>query len=302
MSKRKKPPSSSLELLLDTICNTLGGVLFLAILVSLMLRASSPLRVVAISAESLQEEILGLEKQQADTTTRLESLRQAAAGQERIAEQFATPDMAKALTAYRELREERDGLISNRASRLAQIARSQGEILHLMERQKSLDEAMVAAGTRVREAEVAIRSELGTRAQTARLPRLRMTNKREIGLIVRYGRVYFWHRYDRFGNRLGLNTDEFVIVEDHGPDLETIPKPYAGLPIGDLHARTALAVQLREFDNRRHYLALVVWEDSFDVFQLLKKVVVDLGFEYRLMPVAAGECILDRGGSERRVQ
>ena len=61
-------------------------------------------------------------------------------------------------------------------------------------------------------------------------------------------------------------------------------------------------IKLTEFDNRRYYLALVVWGDSFDVFQLLKNLVVNLGFEYRLMPVAAGEGILDRGGSERRVQ
>ena len=36
--KRRGPPDSSLELLLDTICNTFGGVLFSSILVCIILR------------------------------------------------------------------------------------------------------------------------------------------------------------------------------------------------------------------------------------------------------------------------
>lgn len=41
MSRRRgRPADSSLELLLDTITNTFGGILFLAILVSLLLQST----------------------------------------------------------------------------------------------------------------------------------------------------------------------------------------------------------------------------------------------------------------------
>ena len=40
MSNRRRAGDSSLELLLDTITNTFGGILFLAILVSLLLRTA----------------------------------------------------------------------------------------------------------------------------------------------------------------------------------------------------------------------------------------------------------------------
>ena len=43
MSRRKRTADSSLELLLDTICNTFGGVLFRAILICVLLRMASPL-------------------------------------------------------------------------------------------------------------------------------------------------------------------------------------------------------------------------------------------------------------------
>ena len=143
-----------------------------------------------VSAESLQEEVLGLEKQQTDTMTRLEALRRAAASQERIAEEFATADTAKALAEYREVREERDTLLSDHTTRLAQIAGSQVRVARLAKNHKSLDEAIAAANAHVQEAERAIKSELETRAETPHLPPLRMTNRREIGLIVRYGRFF----------------------------------------------------------------------------------------------------------------
>lgn len=40
MSKHGSPTSDSLELLLDTICNTFGGIVFIALLIVVMLRLS----------------------------------------------------------------------------------------------------------------------------------------------------------------------------------------------------------------------------------------------------------------------
>jgi hypothetical protein len=302
MRPRRKALPNSLELLLDTICNTFGGVLFLAILVSLMLRLSSPLREDVPTVEALQKEMLALESQQEDVFARLETLRLAAASQETMVDRFTTPDIAQLLAEYHERRARRDRLMSERAILLRQIAKGQLKTSRLAEKVKELDRALASAVAEKSEAEVALRSELGWRAQAARLPRVRSTFKREVGLIVRYGRAYFWHRYDRSGKRLGLNTDDFVIVEDRGSHVETAPKPYAGYPIKEADAQVALANRLRDFDKHTSYLALVVWEDSFEVFQTLKKLVVDLGFEYRLMPTPFGESIMDRGGRGSHVQ
>ena len=50
MSARARQDDSSLELLLDTICNTFGGILFLAMLVSLLLAQTQRQRAAAQEA------------------------------------------------------------------------------------------------------------------------------------------------------------------------------------------------------------------------------------------------------------
>ena len=50
------------------------------------------------------------------------------------------------------------------------------------------------------------------------------------------------------------------------------------------------------------YFAIVVYSDSFDDLQLLKKICVEAGYEYRLMPVIPGETINDHGGRGGLVQ
>jgi hypothetical protein len=138
-------------------------------------------------------------------------------------------------------------------------------------------------------------------ARTAPLPWQRRSLKDSVGVIVRFNRLYVWHNYDALG-RAGLNTDEFVVVENRGTHLVTIPKPYAGVPLGESDSAAQITARLRQFDPSDVYLTVVIWGDSFQSFQTLKNTIVGLGFEYRLMPMADGQSVFDRGGTDSRVQ
>jgi hypothetical protein len=127
------------------------------------------------------------------------------------------------------------------------------------------------------------------------LPRARASHKREIGFVVRFGRLYQWHIYDRFGERQGLNTADFVVVGEVNGALDTRPKPFAGVAI-DQANRQALRARIAPFDPTRHYPTVAVWPDSFEQFETLKAVMVEAGFEYRLMPMTNGGELVDRGG------
>ena len=41
---------------------------------------------------------------------------------------------------------------------------------------------------------------------------------------------------------------------------------------------------------------MVIFEDSFDVFQLIKAAIVQNGYEYRPIPLKPGESVVDSGG------
>lgn len=127
------------------------------------------------------------------------------------------------------------------------------------------------------------------------------TKYRSLGLIVRYGRMYVWHRYDDKGNRLGLNTDEFVVVEDRGDELITRPDPTKGISLeAGNESRTAIGARLRQFSSRDFRVGVVVRPDSFEQFAVLRDWLLSAGYEYRLLPSEGS--IVDRGGSDSRVQ
>ena len=82
MSRRRGGEASSLELLLDTMCNTFGGVMFIAISLFVVISAMEPNRPTepapeaeTMSPEELREEIARLEKELRRVAQRLESSR-----------------------------------------------------------------------------------------------------------------------------------------------------------------------------------------------------------------------------------
>lgn len=60
--------------------------------------------------------------------------------------------------------------------------------------------------------------------------------------------------------------------------------------------------RLRQFDPSDVYMVVVVRQDSFPHFRILRDVLIEMGFEYRLMPMLDGMAVRDRGGSRGKVQ
>ena len=300
--RRRRVAESSLELLLDTICNTFGGVLFLAILVSVLLRTTSRFDLPETKPAPSAADLAQLAQRQEEASARLQALRQAAAQQQRIVEQFTRPENADLLDAVAKLRARRDALSDERLRLLGQIAKSKAKSLEVTAELEQLDVSIATAAREVQAVELALQSELSSRTQTARLPRERASLKQEVGVVLRFDRLYIWHKYDQFGSRIGLNTDEFVVTKEESGYLETKPKPYAGVPAADPEFHDELRTRLKLFNPSRQHVTVLVWDDSFDAFQAVKKALIDEGFEYRLMPLKDGDPVMDQGGSGGRVQ
>lgn len=113
--------------------------------------------------------------------------------------------------------------------------------------------------------------------------------------------MYVWHRYDEFGYREGLNTDDFVVLEDTGGQLLTAPLPTAGIKIDYTEkSREEIRQTLNRFNPSRSIVAVVVRTDSFKEFRILRNELKEMNFGYRLMP--SDSLISDRGGTGGRYQ
>jgi hypothetical protein len=302
MKRRASLEFDSLELLLDTICNTFGGILFLAVLVIMLVhRTGESLEQAAVQPNlSVQTSLpQDLEQRQSE----LQSLERAFKEYRSTLAGLETDQVAAQAHRVLNLRNEAAELTARRVEYVRHFASLNEEIAaDEKQRQNVSSSASVAKQTQQSLIEQLDR-ERKNRTRTASLPVLRQTTKREFPIIVRFGRLYI-----PFTAETGLatrksNLSEFVILDDNGPVIRVTPKPYAGLPINDDdHLLAALRQKLNSIDHDSVYLAIGVWEDSFEQFQILKERIVKLGFEYRLVPIASGEFIQESPVKETLVQ
>ena len=302
MNRRRPATSGSLDLLLDTICNTFGGILFVAMLVVVMLQMTAKSND-AQHLESVSEsELLELERQQAEVKAELDSYVRASALQ--LAQvSLVDPTATTLWNELLEIQKERHSLVDTKLQTLGRTAKLQANVsrirksLHDMESQ---DKEWQRKNTEVT---LAIAQETKKRTHDAELPRVRTSGKSEVQTTLRYGRFYIWHKYDANGSRNGLNTDEFIILEDTPIGLVTTQLPYAGTAIdGSDDTINEVALKLKRFAPRRHYIQVSVWPDSFEQFRHLKAILVDNGFDYRLTPAQADAQFVDRGGNSEGIQ
>lgn len=291
MARRSTRWPASLDLILDTVCNTFGCILLLALLVTILARHAGGRIRESIEALQLQ----GRWQHEWDRYRAMQAEWQA------LSEQLAElPAEAEPLSRQEEdLRKECQQLLEE----IGRLENVRHDIEQHRARGKQHTENLRQAIEQAREKLDRAAKSLAQRQEELVLSMEREApSKLHIGLVVRFGRLYVWHRYDAFGLRAGLNTEDFLVVGRELSGILTQPKPYAGVPLDTPDAEARVAHRLRVFHPQAHALDVAVWPDSFAEFAVLRRVAVRMGFEYRLLAMPEGATLVDRGGRDSRVQ
>lgn len=300
MSRRNGVQSDSLELLLDTICNMFGGIVFISLLVAVMLQASrrSP-------AENLKEvdapdiELLegSLEKSRLD----LERLREAQAAQQKLVGGLIPGDVASKLAEWEELTAERadlerqaQALGKQNLGRVREVARGQRLVI---DGKRRLDEA------REELAELEKKQKTMVPRTSSPLPEsVFRANVNQLQVSLCYDRFYIRHEYEN-GDRVGPNLEDYVVWEVGTNELRIHPKPTGGIPLdGSERSRAAILERLKGFSPAHWQVSAAVWPDSYDSFRMFREVVSQAGFRYQMLACDEDSEIVDRGGKPARSQ
>lgn len=299
MSRRSPQSDSSLELLLDTICNTFGAVLFIALLLIIMLQMTSDAESsFAESSQVSEQELRDLNLREEEVRGELTTVREAWAALVMQAKQYANPELAAKLEMLKQRRESVQELLRQRLERLGQIGERQEHINEITAEMDELDRLISDAEAKKEQTRAELDNARAEHSTTTELSHLRRSFKSPIAIVVRYNRVYVWHKYNSIGERVGLNSDEFAIVEESGDQVEATPMPFAGVELTEnLASDDSIRDWPQRFPPQRCYMDIAVWSDSFGSFRHLKEVLVAQGYEYRLILLKPGESVLDRGGA-----
>ncbi len=302
MANRKPQSDSSLELLLDTISNAFGGILFIAILVSILIRLTSSSSQDDQVSEPAHDALVVLETDLQDALARLEVLTQANDERVRTAGKLEEKGVRQLLTDAQKLRKEERSLQKEVAQQVKEIGTSQRRMEETEREIAKLSASLAQIRDQAEKKKGTLEEELAKRGKASQLPSPRLALTQEFVIVVRYGCVYQPYKYDDASRARRLNLDEFVVVKDAQDHLTISPRIGRGLPISDDEAFARRLAEIMEARSPRNWhIALAVWDDSFGEFLNLKAAVVKLGYKYRIIPAENGSQI-GQTATEAQVQ
>lgn len=292
---------SSLELLLDTITNTFGGVLFLAILLAILAQLRSETALNIDDQSIRQTRLFELQQELATVQAELASLIRARAAQQSYLQKFASAELTDQFAKFSSASSARDELVTARLKAFEDIAQIQSLINDTATELQRLDADLESARADVIAARKALQTEIASRTRSVELPKMRSTSKLPIPTIVRYGKMYllFETPNDRLARR--INFEDFITLGEDLDFLTLTPKPYRGTPISEQYS-SGLRQDLSRFRSASHYFEIAVWDDSFEEFSLFRTTLVDAGFEYRLLPMPEGNAVVETHVPDPQVQ
>ena len=282
MSRKQRDDDGSLELLLDTICNTFGGVLFISILVVLLLNVTSEEAAETPPNDTVQSQLVEAQARLHQTNSELERLMTAVKSQGEIADQIVDLELSGLV---RTLTRAQQGIVEQTERKvrgIEQITENQIDINENTQKIAVHQQELQEQQRKLAALEQNLEDEIEARTQAAKLPKSSATQKDQMPMFLKAGRLCTLVK--QVNNNLVRNNAETVVKQDAetGPHIE--PKPGAGVKIlldGD---NPGLVARLNHFAPDKHYLKVFVWPDSFPHFAMMKDHLVAKRFEYLLVP------------------
>lgn len=306
MSRRRRNSlnNDSLDMLLDTITNTFGGILLVTLLLVLLIRNTTAQqadvadeeRVTVAEQQRLQVEVDRLQERQETLRQSLEMLQDLESNFAEPGKQQLADKLGELLGEVNSLQEQEQQLEAAAAGLKSQAEKLESDKLAGQRDAVGMQAALASA-------ELDLKNELALRTRTMDLPREQYTNKALTCVFLLKGKLYF---PDRGTGRAGfqINLDQFEPCDETAANLVLSSgdayrvKPAAGLAI----ERNSIQRNLLKLPASDFYLTIVCDRESFDVFRGFKDVLVELGYEHRIMPVAEPRVFETKSSDRAKVQ
>jgi DNA-binding transcriptional MerR regulator len=302
MSRKKASNFDSLDLLLDTICNLFGGVLFIAMLVIILLNMTSEQAAMEIPDATSQQKLTSAQIELADSQAELDSLRRAVREQENLAKKFADPRVRDLITQSTQKQSSVASVTATHETNLLEAGKKQDDVNRIATALQAMETALDKIKKQLAVVDQQLKQEQQLRTRTVKLPRQRQTSKQQIAYLLKGGRLFAYIRRDSGGNVTRETADSQETTSAGVTYLE--PVPGGGTPVnpaGDTSG--SLAAKLAGWDPNQHFIAICVWPDSFEHFSVVRQILVEGGYEYQLQPFPAdGKVSLGAAATSNLVQ
>lgn len=283
MARKGKRSEDSLDLLLDTICNTFGGILFISMLVVILLTMSSESVPVEPPSPAAHGRMVDLRDQLERTQAALNSLQSAVKQRETLRDRFTSRESVDLARQLQELTGRAETAVALKNEGLEAIASAQKDINETLSKMQQFRQEQERLQAALLDIQSRLDAEIAVRSRTSQLPKQRRTTKTQIPFLIKDGRLHAYASVDPSGRVVHNERDVKVLMDGEKSYLEPISG--AGLVLNPASEDlSGVETSFAPFDKERYFVALVVWPDSFEHCQLAKTALVRGGFEYQLIP------------------
>ncbi len=302
MKRRRHGQASSLDLFLDTICNTFGGIMFLAILLSVLVQMrskepkpveSSKVPMTAAEARDVSNRLAMLTSSYDRLTDLLVELRK----KQPLPEDEAIQQLGKQSEQAQKVLDEATRLQVETAKQLAQQIQTNAEIVKSME---EFREQLIAERAALEKDTLALDEALSDQMEVLKLPKIATSFKSKVFFLMRYHKIYPLAKMPGpISDNSDLNEAD-VTIKHLGPEAFTAaPKVSRGWSA----ASAELDTYMQSCSPSIHVFTVIVWPDSYAEFAAIKEKMIQLGFQYDLQPHTDQPSIpFGRGSGASRVQ
>lgn len=294
--KSSTPDESNLELLLDTICNTFGVVLFITMLVVIRVNASqAEVETQPPEAES-ELELIERQQQLDEARARLQQLKEALAQQQSVADRFASTESRQLASNVQKQTKHLADRLDLKQQALTNIAHDQQTINDVASELEQQHDRLQSLRQEAAAVESQLKTDVAQRSRNSRAPELRKSQRAPVPIFVKDGRLC---RFFNPGRYLSPNIQEVRKSVDQAAQVHYVdPVSGAGLAISPDPPNSAqIKSALTGFSPQDHVLQVFFWPESFPHCQVLRDVMVEMGFRYSLIPMPDGERVSVGQGS-----
>ncbi len=286
--------NESLEMLLDTICNTFGAVIFISMLVALLVSRSQQAAPATDEKTDPVAESAAISMEIQQAKERLRILSGQVRQQDLIRSRFASEESLALAGTLKQQTEDRVRLMSEKTQAVEQLSGLREQMAAtqqvMQDNQSELDDA-AQANSRLREELTAVE---GLAGRTARIPRVRRTNKDGIVYALDDGRLFSV-------TTVSLEVDDVDCTQSTEGGMQVIrPRPGAGIFVEDSEtSRRNVKGKFTGIDPKSAFVKLFVAQDSFGAFLPVKDTLVENGIEYEVLITDNEKVELFLGGGAR---
>jgi hypothetical protein len=301
MSRRKLVIPDSLELLLDTICNTFGAVIFISILLSLLVRDSGLRKGVTSLPDEVLAVIAARTQEVAEAKSRQAALEIQMAQQENLLERFASSESKGLANEIRKAVDHQAHLLERKTGVVDELTQAESQALTMQANMKQQAVLLQKAHERHRALQQEMQQATTLSSRTARIPRIRRTEKFGLAYMLHDGRLY------RATTPDGEIDETDCVKTEAGGIIRIAPRANSGLVVPkdsvnhQDHAveRHRMQGKFEQIDKARQFVRLFVSRDSFAQFIPVKDVLIEQGLEYEVILFSDGKAELFLSDQQR---